>query len=370
MRRNPVTVPAIVFILLLSGVTAMAILKPKFDLDSLIYVASAVHNRDAGEISRIAYGSLSHIPDVSSMMTGEYQSGLASNPYYLCEQLPFYAIKPLYIAALSSLHALGLPYATALVLLSAGPYFLLGLLLWKWVTRHLGNWQALGTCGAIMLFPALLFIGRLVTPDSLGLLASAIAFYLILEREAYFYGCAVLVISIWVRTDMMILAGITMLLLLYRRRIDWAQFACLSSLALASNLAINHFSGNYGYRALLYHTFVQHIAAAGEVVVVFTPRMYVGAFARDLYLMVLSSEIFVFAFMVLVTYKAVKSANLYFDFALLTVVYRVIFYILFPSVDVRYGALMYVIPPLALIFAVNGFHPSSHVHVNAQHAAT
>ena len=148
------------------------------------------------------------------------------------------------------------------------------MLLWQWLAAYLGGWSLAAACTLIMLSPNILVLSRWPTPDCLATLVAAVASYLILERKSYFWGCALLLLDVWVRTDALVLAGIVFAVLLITRKLDIMQFIALSLLALGSYFTINHFAGNYGWPALFYNSFLGGLTAPGEVVIHFSWSAY------------------------------------------------------------------------------------------------
>lgn len=66
----------------------------------------------------------------------------ATNPYHYAEFLPCFAIRPMYNMVLYLVSKLGLGLVRAGVLISATSQFLLGILLFLWLTRYLAYYPA------------------------------------------------------------------------------------------------------------------------------------------------------------------------------------------------------------------------------------
>ena len=280
-----------------------------------------------------------------------YRVDVAANPYHFTEQLPFYSIKPIYIALIRALHRTGMPFQKAAVAISAASSFVLALLLWYWLGAYLAGLPLVAACALIMLSPNILVLSRWATPDCLATTIAAIGLYLILERKLYFWGSSALLLDVWVRTDALVLAGIVFAVLLLCRRLDTAQFLALSILALGSYFTINHFGGNYGWPALFYNSFSGGLAAPGETVIQLSPSAYAHQVVRGAFLWLISGG---FALYVLLGALAIwlNRSSLYTYMVSAVLAARVLSYLLYPNGDQRYTAVLFVLVLVSLVIAV------------------
>jgi hypothetical protein len=244
-----------------------------------------------------------------------------------------------------------MPFPRAAVAISAVSNFLLALLLWYWLSSYLSGLPLAASCTLIMLSPNILELSRWATPDCLAMFVAALGLYLVLERKLYFWGCSFLILDIWVRTDVLVLAGIVFLALLLRGKLDFAQFAALSLLSLASYFTINHFAGNYGWPALFYNSFLGGLTSPGETLVHFSRSAYVRQLVRGAYLWLISGS---FGLYLLLGGLAVwlNRASLYSDIVAAVLAARAVSYALYPNGDQRYTAVLFVVIPVALVIAV------------------
>ena len=89
-----------------------------------------------------------------------------------------------------------------------------------------------------MLSPNVLELSRWATPDALAMLVAPPASYLILAQTDIFWGSALLVLDVWIRTDAVVLAGIVMFVLFVRAaktRIRSVRFPVTSWRSLATS---------------------------------------------------------------------------------------------------------------------------------------
>jgi hypothetical protein len=342
-------IPYLCFFLLLS---AYAVLQPEYTWDLLGYIGSSVDSTDARTIHDIAFDAIRPFAAKKDIQVDNpYRIDVAANPYHFAEQLPFYSIKPVYVALIKGEHRLGMPFPKAAVAISAVSNLLLALLLWRWLSAYLGGLALATACTLIMLSPNILELSRWATPDCLATLVAALALYLILERRLYFWGCSFFVLDVWVRTDVLVLAGIVFLVLLLRGKLDFAQFASLSLLSLGSYFTINHFAGNYGLPALFYNSFQGGLTAPGETLIHFSRSAYLHQVVRGIYLWLISGS---FALYLLLGGLAIwlERSSLYADMIAAVLAARVVSYVLYPNGDQRYTAVLFVVVPLALVIAI------------------
>ncbi len=283
----------VAYAVLLSLVSIHLYKNPIYDMDAFQYMGNAllmeetdpviVHQRVYSEIDlRIPKASRDHLlgldpgapPDKAASSRER-----ATNPYRFAEFLPLFAIRPLYNQTLWLASKTGLGLVRASIFVSVASYFLLGILLMVWVSRHVNALLAFLIASLSMLSPPLVQLGRHMTADALATFFAFLSLYLIFERRLLTAGLAVLLASIYFRTDNVVLAGPVILACWLERRVDFVKASALAVLALASALAINHFAGDYGIKMLYYRNFVDApIVAPAEMTVKFSFHDYLAAF--------------------------------------------------------------------------------------------
>ena len=160
-------------------------------------------------------------------------------PEHMAEREPMFAIRPLYLIFIDSLHRFGIPYQLAISLISSACYFAIGILLLAWTRKPFLS--ALTMC-----FPLMMLLGRQGVPDGLNALCILGALYaLVHKRDGQ--AIAVLMSAVWIRTDSVLVCFALLLWLVYERRLGAFYCAVLMAVAAASVAAINYYSGNYGY---------------------------------------------------------------------------------------------------------------------------
>jgi hypothetical protein len=340
------------YLLLFAVLSAWGVLQPEYTWDLLGYVGSATKSTDVVVIHDAALNALHSVRPTAELQADmPYRVDMVANPYHFAEQLPFYSIKPIYVALIQGLHREGLPFPRATVTISAVSNFALAVILWLWLTPYLNGLPTAVACTLIMLSPNILVLSRWATPDCLATAVAALGLYLILERKRFFWGSAILVFDIWIRTDGLILAGLVFVLLLFLRKLDFWQAASLSLTALASYFAINHFGGNYGWSALFYNSFLGGIVAPGEMLVHISLAAYLHQLVRGTYMW--------FTFGAFPLYMLLGGLAVWlnrysiYSYVIVTVLgARILSYLFYPNGDQRYTAVLFVLVPVALVIAV------------------
>jgi hypothetical protein len=352
-RLSPLTtIPYLAFFALLA---VWAVLQPQYTWDVVGYVGASIDSTNPESIYQQTFSAmkpiLSNAANTEVQPNNPYRADVAANPYHFAEQITFYSIKPVYVDLIRGFHRAGLSYPKSAVAISAVSSFALAVLLWLWLSPYLAGLPLVACCTMIMLSPNILGLVRWATPDCLATFIAALGFYLILERKVYFWGCAVLMCDIWVRTDALVLAGVIFFVLWVRAKLDFPQFASLCILSLGSYFAINHFAGNYGWPVLFYNSFLGGVTAPGEIVIHVSKSAYIHQIVRGAYMWLISGS---FALYLLLGGLAVwlNRASLYSDMVVATLVTRVICYFLYPNGDQRYTAVLFVVIPVALIIGV------------------
>jgi len=353
VKKSPLTIWFVFYVALFAGLSAFALKQPTYSWDLVGYIGSSISTADPQIIYRETFNAIQPIRSNKGIqLENPYRADVAANPYHFSEQLPLYSIKPAYVLLIKSLHRVGLPYPKSAVVISAASNFALAILLWFWLGAHLEGVALFGASTLVMLSPNVLELSRWATPDALAMFVAAAGLYLILARDKYFWGSALLVIDVWIRTDSVVLAGIVMFVLLLRGKLDFLQFASLSVLALASYFIIGHYSGDYGWTVLFSNSFLGGVTAPAETVLHVSLKMYVAQLVKGIYLLLVDGSFALYALLVALTLWIRKSSP-YAQIAAVVLGARIVSYLLYPNGDPRYTAVLYVMVPVALVFAIS-----------------
>jgi hypothetical protein len=293
-QERKVTITA-VYVLLLFLASARCIRSPFYQLDILGYMGNAVliEDRDPIDIHQRVYAEAARdMPRATYQdMTGQLggsddlvrsKQDRARDPWHFAEYLPFFAIRPIYNQALYFLSKSGLRLVRAAILISTTSYILIGLILFVWLSEYVAVEYAAVASLLIMVSPPVTFVGRFAGSDALAALFALFSLFLIFEKQKLTPGLALLLASVFVRTDNVVVAGLTLLACVMQKRIKLWQGGVLAFIALGSALMINHAAGDYGIRMLYFRNFMGTPLAPAENPVQFSPHDYVRAFREGL----------------------------------------------------------------------------------------
>jgi hypothetical protein len=324
---------------------------PIYSMDSVHYMGNAllmedtdiarVHARVYSELKRSVPKSaledlLGNRPGAPADQNRSRQERAAS-PGPFAEFLPLFAIRPLYNQTLWLVSKTGLGLVRSGILISVAAYFGLGLLLFLWIREYAPAGFGAAFSLLLMISPPLVSLGRETTSDALATLVAFAALYLISEKQRLLPGLVLLVASIYFRTDFVVLAGLTILACWSKGNLDIWKAAVLGCLALGSVLAINHYSGDYGFKLLYYRNFISVPVAPGEMVLSFSLRDYISSFRSGITLMM---ESFFLPFLALgvIGLSAKRMRTLF----AVTLLYLLLHFAILPNWQDRWFGLFYL----------------------------
>ena len=129
------------------------------------------------------------------------------------EQIPFYTIKPLYLFLAFLSYKLGASLAYSTVWPSLISYFLLAMLLLKWIGENIKNpWLVLWISLFIITFQPVIDLGKTSSADGVSTLLILSGFYLFIEKKLYWPAVIFFTLSILARPDNIILLTFTMII--------------------------------------------------------------------------------------------------------------------------------------------------------------
>ncbi len=168
---------------------------------------------------------------------------------HMAQREPIFAIRPLYLELVETLHRLGFRYQTAISLISSSSFFALAILFVVWTRRPLLS-------ALVISCPLTTQLAREGVPDALNALCILSSLFCLSALGRTTWGILLLLISVWIRTDSVLLCAAVLLWLTYEKKLELRYSAVLIGLAFASVKAVNYFSGNYGYAVLFRATFI------------------------------------------------------------------------------------------------------------------
>lgn len=341
----------VLYITLLGGVSIHLYQKPIYSMDLIQYMGNALlmEERDPVRIHQRVYAEvLRSVPPIEREyllghvegQTKDYAESRrerTTNPYRFAQFLPLFAIRPLYNQTLWLLSKTGMGLVRSGIVISVVSYFSFGILLFIWLGNYISPELSLAISFLLMVSPPLMALGRETTSDALSTLVAFAALYFLFEKHRLMTGMALLLASIYFRTDFVVLAGPVILACWLQKRLDLWKAAVLSLIAVASVLCINYFAGDYGIKMLYYRNFVGVPIAPGEMTVQFSFRDYVAAFRSGI---TLAANSFFIPFLLLGTVGMVsKQMRVLFE---VTVAYVVLHFAVLPNWQERWVGLFYL----------------------------
>lgn len=184
----------------------------------------------------------------------QFHQDCATKDDVFLPQLRFYSVKPLYPLLMAGLNALGINLIQAGVLLSAASWIGFAVIAFRWVNALMPPLLAFVVGALLVVNPWIIGATRDVGPDMMSVALLFGAAYFAIERRSPTWAVALLMIAIPTRPENVIYAGLFILYLAAVR--DLAVWRALAALVIsvAVFLVVSH--GNYGWRTLLYYTFI------------------------------------------------------------------------------------------------------------------
>jgi hypothetical protein len=277
---------------------------------------------------------------------------------HLAEYLPCFAIRPIFNELIYLLHyKFGIGLIRATIMISVVSYWITGLLVLAWLAHYVGMERAAPCSLLLMASPPILNLARFSSPDALSCLVSLAALYLILERQSMFWGLTLLLVSVYVRTDNVLLAiAVLGYCSLFAKQLEMTKAAVLGAVAVVSVIVINHFAGDYGIRLLYYRSFVAIPLAPGELVPQFGPADYVRAF-RTAVSETMNGYFPLFMLMGLVG-VVFRRSPVTRAIAIVTTFYVATHFLLFPSGQERFWGPFYIGAAVVMTIAAGYPHPA------------
>lgn len=233
------------------------------DFDRYIYEALV---RGKYETLEVVYPTVKH----SSKRAEE--SSVLDSPTHLGQLEPLYAIKPLYVKAIEATSFTRLPIQGRISLISAVSLFGIGIVVLGWTGKP-------GYSALLLATSAIVVVGRMGTPDGLSAFVVLAGLWAI-SRNRLLIGVLLLLVSIWIRTDNLLLVVAVLGYLLWQKRMTLVDAGVISTLSVGSVVLINHFSGNYSWRVLFQFSFIAGRSPA-EIDPRFSLAQYLGVAARS-----------------------------------------------------------------------------------------
>jgi hypothetical protein len=203
--------------------------------------------QDPVAIQHNAYEALAGTHEYESLNKGDAaRVDSYDNPYHFAELLPLYSVKVIFVAAILCLHKLGVSWVQTGHMISGMSYAAMGMLVAFWLGKYVNGYKSTFVWLCIMTVPTVGKTACLFTPDALSCGLAASAAWLILERQRYWWGMSVALLTVWVRPDYLLFIGILAVALWWIRKVSLVEAGIVIALALGSYALIASYSGSYG----------------------------------------------------------------------------------------------------------------------------
>lgn len=293
--------------------------------DRLLYAATVAHLHTSDP--RLVAQEALRLAGNSDYPHSAFTDQLLSQPTLLDEQVPFYAIRPIYVWALS---------VTGLRMVSPLAYLGVVLVLTLWI----GNpWWVM----PMALLPDLLSVAREITPDALTCFV-VLGGFLLLRRSHLAAGLALLMLSLGVRTDSLFFLIPVLAVLTFRGMLDWRIALGCALFGSVVVSVIDHLAHNYGWTVLLRHSFsggLIHPALANAPI---SPHDYLGYLVHGITGVLSICSLWVLLGVIVWRYSRASR-----DFLLVTAAFCVIHIIVFPISDPRYFVTAFLLVCVLLV---------------------
>jgi hypothetical protein len=259
--------------------------KPNYNWDLLAYMA-VVLNHDHQDpiwvhdsVYTIAKKQLPAAPYGQLVDGGlDFRKKLATDPLAFYQQMPFYAVKPLYTEMIYVFYKTGIPLVQASLLPSLIGFLLIGVLLLFWIRRYMQLGSALVFCILTMLSAPLWEVLHSFTPDCLSAFFLLAAMYFVFEKKSLLGVFIFLLLSIFVRLDNIIPAFFIISLLCFSGswgpKTSITQYVLILLGLLIAFFSISFSMRRFGWNILYYPSFIHSMNSSYSFQPVFHIRAY------------------------------------------------------------------------------------------------
>jgi hypothetical protein len=274
-------------------------------------------------------------------------SAAMDTPEHLAELEPLYAIRPIYLELATVPVEMGLAPQKSIDLVSAASLFLIAMLTYACTENYV--YSAILVTGS-----AVVVLGRIGTPDALSSLVVVAGCMAVLHRRL-FLGTLALMISVWIRTDNVLIALAVLAWLVWERKLKNVYACILALLAVASVQWINFLSGNYGWKILLHYSFV-----SGQSPAQITSGISLTQYAHVFFVNAesLFPQIAPYLLLGVITWRIGSKER---EFLIPVLAACMIHYFLFPSPEARYLTWACILIGVLFIRALSGLRRISSV---------
>jgi hypothetical protein len=209
-RRSADLVGLGFFCLFLVWLVARSIHSPHWNWDLVPYVACVLQSRfpDPVDLHAATFEEIRRIVPATrfaALTTGDYFGDVFNDPEALRQQLPFYRVRPAYLALLRLLASAGLSPVTATLAVSIAASVSFAVLVFFWLRVHVASRAAGPFAVLLSLVIGLPIVARISTPDAVSGCLLLVALCSLCEYAALGVASLAIVLSVAVRSDNVII---------------------------------------------------------------------------------------------------------------------------------------------------------------------
>jgi len=332
--------------------------RPAYNWDMLAYMAIVLKTDhpdwDLNHIHEHTYQiARQKIPatEYGYLIQSTYREKMVKDPSAFYEQLPFYAIKPLYLGMIYLLYKAGITLPVATLLPSILAYFCIGLLLFHWLGRYMNPLLALISSLLIMYATFMVFVARISTPDAVSSLWLLAAFYFILEKPSIAFMFLFFLLSVFTRLDNVVTCLIILSFLFFTRKwqkelVLWQYALMVITLVVCYFVITSITVAPLGWNLLYYPAFVHYLDLSHRHLALFSFSEYAALLYSQAITAVVYHHftLFVFLTLLVVTPLFLKNQGQRFDqwFSVLLIFIILTRFVLYPDLADRFYISFYL----------------------------
>lgn len=344
----------------LSLICLFAYKRPSYNWDMLPYMAIVLkmdhQGWDATSTHNAAYNiAKQKIPskEYGYLIQGPYREKMAQEPTAFNAQLPFYAVKPLYLSMIYLFYKAGIDLPIATTIPSILAYFFMGLLLFYWMKEYLKPLFALISSMLIMYSGFIISVARISTPDALSSLWLLAAFYFILKKPSVTLMFLFFFLAVLTRLDNIVTCFLILSFLSFsgkwQSHVSFRQYSLMTGLLIAYYFVITFVIVHpFGWSIFYYPTFIHYFNLSYTFHQTFSLKAYLALMYSHAITTILFHHFTVFTFMALmVAYPLLSrpfSSKAGFDqwFSILLIFIILIRFIIYPNINDRFYISFYL----------------------------
>jgi len=353
----------IMFFILAAFALLLSVYKPYDNWDIIGYVASAKSFElgDAGQLNAFTYSQLKsrlsadHYEFIAEENSNGFGHAIRTDTVAFKEQLPFYKIRPVYNGLIYLFYKTGFNIITSIYLISglsvAAAIFFLYLIAIRFLPEKL-----VFTIPPLAVAVGILDLARYSTPDALMFFAVIATAYLYLTKKLNILFI-LLPLIIGIRTDFILFSVLMVIAMYYANKCDALKCVLSICVSILIYFSIGIFYSNPGWSTIFYFTLVNIIPRPISTPHELTPVMYVTALFKGVISMLINKAFNIYALAAAIwLYKMrdIKHASQLFKeqfnvLAIISFVFIVLHFILFPATYDRYFISAYMLGVLSLL---------------------